>query len=143
MGRNIQAIKDVSYQSIDDRGILKLIDQVRKGISSDLFYNSILHAFSFSLSDWANYLHLSERTMQRYRMEKKNFEPIQSERILELTMLYNYGIQVFGTQTDFDTWLESKNVALGGIKPKNLLDTSYGISLLKDELTRIEHGILA
>jgi putative toxin-antitoxin system antitoxin component (TIGR02293 family) len=58
-------------------------------------------------------------------------------------MLYYYGIEVFGGQERFNTWLTTKNTALGGIKPKDLLDSSFGIQMLKDELTRIEHGVLA
>ncbi|NEN24917.1 DUF2384 domain-containing protein, partial [Cryomorpha ignava] len=40
-------------------------------------------------------------------------------------------------------WLDSNIVALGGIKPKTLLDSSFGISILNQELIRIEHGVLA
>ncbi len=143
MSKSIQAFNNISYQSVDDKDILKLIDIVRKGLSSDSFYSSILVNFSFSLSDWAGFLHLSERTLQRYRITHKTFEPIQSEKILELTMLFSYGISVFGDKANFETWLESINIALGSVKPKDLLDTNYGINLLKDELTRIEHGVLA
>ena len=42
-----------------------------------------------------------------------------------------------------NTWLETKNIMLGGVKPKDLLDNTFGISLVKDELTRIEYGVLA
>lgn len=143
MSKSFQALKNISYQSVDDKDILKLIDIVRKGLPSDSFYSSILVNFSFSLSDWAGFLHLSERTLQRYRITHKTFEPIQSEKILELTMLFSYGISVFGDKANFETWLESFNIALGSVKPKDLLDTNYGINLLKDELTRIEHGVLA
>ena len=86
---------------------------------------------------------MSERTMQRYKKEKKTFDPIYSEKILEVMLLYKLGINVFGNKEKFISWIETKNLALGGVKPKELLDNTFGISLLKDELTRIEHGILA
>ncbi len=97
----------------------------------------------FSLDDWSSFLHLSERTMQRYKKEKKTFDPIHSERILEITMLYNRGTEVFGKSEKFNSWLNSKSIALGGIRPKELLDSTFGIGMLKNELTRIEHGVLA
>ena len=81
--------------------------------------------------------------MQRYKKEKKSFDPIYSEKILEVTLLYNLGAEVFGNKDKFNTWLETKNLALGRIKPKGLLDNTFGIGLLKDELTRIEYGTLA
>jgi putative toxin-antitoxin system antitoxin component (TIGR02293 family) len=143
MEASIQALTNVSYGSVDDKGVLNLIAQVRKGIPGNLFYSVIMKSFSFSAADWASLLHLSERTLQRYRAANKTFEPLQSERILELTMLLNYGAAVFGSKEAFDTWLSAESIALGGIRPKAFLDTSYGINLLKDELTRIEHGVLA
>jgi putative toxin-antitoxin system antitoxin component (TIGR02293 family) len=97
----------------------------------------------FSLSEWASYLQVSERTLHRNQKEKKPFQPVQSERIIELFMLYQYGTEVFGDKGNFDKWLNARSVALGGIAPKELLDTKFGISMVKDALTRIEHGILA
>ena len=58
-------------------------------------------------------------------------------------LIYKLGVNVFGDKEKFISWSETKNLALGGVKPKELLDNTFGISLLKDELTRIEHGILA
>ena len=39
--------------------------------------------------------------------------------------------------------MNSKILALGGIKPRELLDSSIGIEILNDELTAIEYGIFA
>jgi len=57
--------------------------------------------------------------------------------------LYKYGIEVFGNEEKFIAWLEIKNIALGGKKPKEMLDTNLNIELVKDELIRIEYGIFA
>jgi uncharacterized protein (DUF2384 family) len=65
------------------------------------------------------------------------------ENIIQISELYNLGIEVFGDKDKFNIWLETQNLALGGIRPKELLDNSFGIGLLKDELLRIEQGILA
>ena len=81
--------------------------------------------------------------MQRYKKEGLSFETLQSERILDIALLQRKGIEVFGNTDNFFTWLKSINISLGGIKPLELLDNSFGIGLLKDELLRIEHGILA
>lgn len=131
-----------SYAAADNNNILEIIDIVRNGISYKDF-SRIADDAPFSLTEWANYLQISERTIQRNQKEKKSFQPIQSERIVELSMLYQYGVDVFGDKDNFNTWLNSVSVALGGRTPKNLLDTKFGISMVKDELGRIEHGILA
>jgi putative toxin-antitoxin system antitoxin component (TIGR02293 family) len=133
---------DISYSSVDDRDVLQLISTIREGIKYALFI-SLAEKSPFSLSEWSGFLHISERTMQRYKKEKKSFDPIYSEKILEVTLLYKFGIEVFGSNEKFNAWLETKNIVLGGVKPKAMLDNTFGINLVKDELTRIEYGVLA
>lgn len=121
---------------------LQLVSMVRQGVDYALFEKFSAQT-PFSMAEWADYLHLSERTIQRYKKEQSAFEPSQSERILEIILLFKQGEQVFGKKEKFYTWLNAESVALGHIKPKDLLDSSFGINLLKDELIKIEHGILA
>jgi len=132
----------VSYHSLDDARMITLIDSIRKGISFPLFL-SLVNRSPFTLPEWSSFLHLSERTIQRYRKEKRHFDPVHSEKILEITLLYNLGIEIFGDTNRFDAWLDTGNIALGGNKPKAFLDSTLGIGMLKDELTRIEQGVLA
>lgn len=134
--------RNISYNLTDDKDILYLISLVRQGIKFTVFF-AMAEKSPFSLNEWSSFLHISERTMQRYKREKKTFDPIYAQRILEITMLYQFGIDVFGTNEKFNNWLEATNLVLGGIKPKEFLDNSFGINLLKDELTRIEQGVLA
>ena len=132
----------ITYNALDDRNALILINAIKKGINYS-FFERLAKNIPFTLHEWAAFLHVSERSLQRYRKDKSSFNAITSERIVEITMLNKYGIEVFGGQERFNTWLTTKNTALGGIKPKDLLDSSFGIQMLKDELTRIEHGVLA
>lgn len=134
--------KRMSYSSIDNKNILYLIKTIRSGIRFSSFI-AFVDKSPFSIVEWSDFLHLSERTMQRYKKEKKSFDPIYAEKIIEIVLLYKFGIDVFGSKEKFNTWIDTKNVALGGIKPKELLDNTFGIGLLKDELTRIEYGVLA
>ena len=143
MGKAIELKENqISYNSVDDKDILVLIRYVKNGFRFSSF-TSLSKNIPFSLNEWSYFLNMSERTMQRYKKEKKTFDPIYSEKILEVMLLYKLGINVFGNKEKFISWIEAKNLALGGVKPKELLDNTFGISLLKDELTRIEHGILA
>jgi putative toxin-antitoxin system antitoxin component (TIGR02293 family) len=135
-------VNDISYNATDDKDVIKFIKAVRLGIAFALFHD-FAKKTPFSLAEWSTFLNMSERTMQRHKREKKVFDPIYSEKILQITLLYNLGTEVFGDKKKFNTWLETQNLALGGIKPKEFLDNTFGIGLLKDELTRIEHGILA
>jgi putative toxin-antitoxin system antitoxin component (TIGR02293 family) len=133
---------EISYSSIDDKNIMSLIEMVRQGIKSSIFFNFV-NKSPFSLTEWSVFLHISERTMHRYQKEKRTFDSLQSEKILEIALLYKKGIEVFGNSDKFNVWLESENLALGKVRPKKMFDSTFGIHLLKDELTRIEYGILA
>jgi len=132
----------VSAYSIVDNDIVSLINTVRKGINFSSFQN-IAQTSNFNLRDWSTILHLSERTMQRYKKESLPFEPLQSEKILQVALIFQKGQEVFGNTDKFNKWLDEENQAIGKIKPKELLDNSFGIRMIEDELTKIEYGILA
>jgi len=132
----------ITYATLDNKNAYSLINAIKEGIRFS-FFEKLAKNIPFTLREWASYLHLSERSLQRFKKEKGTFNTVSSEKIIEITMLNKYGIEVFDDQDKFNVWLLTKNVALGGIKPKDLLDSSFGIQLLKDELTRIEYGILA
>lgn len=131
-----------TYRSVDDKDVFELIDAVRQGISYPDF-EKIYKGAPFLLSEWANFLQISERTIQRNEKEKKGFQPIQSERIIDIAMLYQYGLGVFDDKENLDIWLNSRSIALGGRTPRELLDTRWGVGMVKDELGRIEQGIFA
>ena len=127
---------------ISQTDIMSMINFIRKGISFNSFM-SLVNRTGFNLSDWAKFMHISERSIQRYRQEKRKFDPLQSERILEIALLYKKGIEVFGSDEKFRLWLHTNCIALGNVKPVELFDNSFGIGLLQDELGRIDHGIFA
>ncbi|MDO6472154.1 MbcA/ParS/Xre antitoxin family protein [Maribacter sp. 1_MG-2023] len=61
----------------------------------------------------------------------------------EIQKLNKFGNEVFGDNTNFEKWLNSKSITLGNVEPKSFLKTFEGIQLVKDELGRIEHGIIS
>ncbi len=127
-------------KSLDNSAQLLVI--ARNGIKYKLF-EEIMKASPFSMKEWSRYLHLTERTIQRYKNENKSFEIIQSEKIIELSKMLKKGNEVFGNTDNFKKWLNTAIIALGGVMPKDILDSSFGIDMVMDELGRIEHGILA
>lgn len=130
------------YGSFDDAGIFGLMDAVKRGVSFKAF-EGISKKFPFNMQNWADFLHVSGKTLSRYQKEDKTFDAPQTERILQIEMLYSRGVEVFGSEDYFMKWLQSESLVLGKKKPQEFLDSSFGITLLMDELTRIEHGILA
>ena len=125
---------------LDDN--FKLVTLSRKGVPFSLF-SKLVDKSPFTFKEWSTFLHLTERTLQRYKKESKSFDPIQAEKILEIALLQKQGAGVFGNAVLFNKWMSSNLISLGGVMPKELLDSSFGIDLIKEELIRIEHGVLA
>lgn len=136
--------KKITYPDAPDTPSLLeepgMIELVREGLSFKEFL-SALKLSPFNIKEWAKLLHLSERTLQRYENAYKSFEPLQSERILEIKRLNVKGVNVFGSNKAYRGWLEAPSIALGGVPPISLLDSAIGIHMVYDELGRIEHGI--
>jgi putative toxin-antitoxin system antitoxin component (TIGR02293 family) len=133
---------DAAYLNPEDYSIFSFIDMIRKGVTFSAF-SGFAKRIPFSMQEWASFLHISERTLQRYQQDKRRFDALQSEKIIEIALFYKKGIQVLGTKENLNTWLNTTNLVLGKVQPKALLDSSFGIRLLQDELSRIEHGIFA
>ena len=134
-------IKNVNETSLNESDRLqRLIDlEVKKGIPKK-FLDKTMSLMKISLQEMSDILHVSERTLRRYD-DKTILNTKQSERIVELTKLYQYGEEVLGDITKFNHWMDSKILAIGNKKPKEFLDTSIGINMLKNILGRIEHGV--
>lgn len=118
-----------------------IIKIIREGLPYTLF-NKIKKITPFSEDEWANYLNISKKTLQRHKeKEGYNFKPIHTEKIIELAEVNNFGKEVFDTTEQFYLWLKTPSFALGNLKPLELLKDSYGKELVMAELNRINHGV--
>lgn len=132
----------ISYVDFFQNKLL-LIKAIRKGLPYKIF-NQIKSFTPFTDTDWAEYLDLSLKTLQRYRVEKDfYFKPIHTEKIFELAEVTNFGIEVFSSSEKFYSWLNTPSYVLSNYKPAELLRDSYGKEMVMAELNRIEHGIFA
>ena len=61
----------------------------------------------------------------------------------EKEILFTLGNEIFEDSNKFEQWLHSTNIALGGVKPIDLLNTAEGIHEVITLLHRIEHGIFS
>jgi putative toxin-antitoxin system antitoxin component (TIGR02293 family) len=119
-----------------------LLQQSRDGVSPHSFY-LIMAEGPLSLQEWLELMYISEEEMLKYHRARKPLGPLQSARILEIARLLRKGESVFEDRERFKNWLNAKVPALGSVTPKSLLDSTFGVAIVHDELTRIEHGVLA
>jgi putative toxin-antitoxin system antitoxin component (TIGR02293 family) len=117
-----------------------MIAVIREGIPYS-FFDKIQDFTPFSESDWAMFLDISTKSLQRYKQSHKTFKPIQSEKIIEMAEVTKVGLEVFSDIEKFKLWLNTPNYALGSITPIELIKDSYGKELVIAELTRIQYGI--
>ena len=130
-------IKGLS-ELLEDKLLLALV--IREGLPYKLF-EIIQKNTPFSDSNWANFLGISSKSIQRYKKESKTFKSLQTEKILEITEVCSLGIDIFEDINKFKLWLNTPNFAVGKIAPIELLGDSYGKELVMTELVRIDHGI--
>ena len=138
-GKTIKA-NEITYLSVLQDKLL-IAKAVRHGVPNSLF-KEIKTNSPFDDIQWSSFLDINIRTLQRYKSAKNHvYKPLQSERIFELAEVVSMGDIVFDTPEHFSIWLNTPSMALGGEKPVNLLDSSYGKDLVLAELNRIEHGV--
>ncbi len=131
----------VSYgEFLEDK--MLIIAAIRKGIPYSLF-DLIQEYTPFTENDWADFLGISTKSLQRYRLSPgHHFKPIHTEKIIEMSEVTLVGLDVFGNLEKLKLWLNTPNYALDKLKPIELIKDSYGKELVMGELIRINHGIL-
>ena len=111
-----------------------------RGLSAGIISNFRTY-FKLTRELTAHMLNISEPTLYRWIKSNRILERNYSVKLFEITDLFVYGSEVFGSQDNFFKWLNLPNTALGGMEPQELINISGGVSKISDEIRRIEHGV--
>lgn len=130
---------EASPDHTDDRTVF--MKKSRDGISKKKLAE-LSEKTDISVPDFSGLLHISLRTIQRYNDEDL-FDTHVSEHALMINKLYEKGQSLFGAPQRFNDWMKRPKKFFGDAKPVDMLDTFTGIDWVMEELTRIEHGVLA
>ena len=85
---------------------------------------------------------ISFRTYQRRRDAlDKPLSPQQSGRTWKFAEILSRAIELFGSRSQAEEWLERPAMALDQRKPIDLLSTPAGVESIEDHLTRLEYGV--
>jgi len=120
---------------------LLVIESIREGLSLSKLL-PIISSMRISMSELADILHISLRTLQRYP-DDKVLDTDSSSKGIRLIQLYNHGVAVFEDPDDFADWIRSEVAALDYNTPYSLLDTPIGFDLVDHILGRIDYGVFA
>jgi putative toxin-antitoxin system antitoxin component (TIGR02293 family) len=118
-----------------------ILNTSRKGLPKHILM-ALAKKISLTLQEFANIMHISERTLQRYE-DDTLIKTEYTEKAIELARLYTRGEEVFGSLDKFKLWMKTPLHVFKGECPVSLLDTSIGFDMIFKELGRIEHGIFA
>lgn len=100
---------------------------------TDLPVKHVLHWFG-----------VPQTTYNKKKKDKDLLAGKDSEQVLILTELLDFGIDVFNNETEkFQRWLKKPNISLGGVTPESLFDSLTGIQEVKNSLNRLEYGNMA
>jgi putative toxin-antitoxin system antitoxin component (TIGR02293 family) len=116
-------------------------DFVRKGLPK----RSALHLqalLGLTARDMSMLLDMSYRTFQR-KGEDDLLGLSSTEQLVEIAEVVEHALGVFGEQHHVIDWLNTSLVGLGGRKPIELLDNSFGIRAVRHALGRLEHGVFS
>jgi putative toxin-antitoxin system antitoxin component (TIGR02293 family) len=87
---------------------------------------------------------MPQTTYNKKMAEHSLLDSRNSELIVLITELIDYGLEVFNSEEEkFQRWLKKPNLSLEGNSPESLLDTITGIDEVRFCLNRIEFGNFA
>ncbi|MFC0878718.1 antitoxin Xre/MbcA/ParS toxin-binding domain-containing protein [Saccharicrinis sp. FJH2] len=89
------------------------------------------------ISDWLN---ISVKTLRNYRKPANKIKDNVKEQLLLLLSLFAHGKEIFGTNDDFNAWLNQENFYFDGKAPVSYLNTIAGIRFVESRLIAMEYG---
>lgn len=117
---------------------LELREKVREGLTpKDI--EPIKNYLQLSQSRLAETAAVSESTVSRWSASS----PIgksASAQFIKIDQLIAQGVELFGTEDAFHEWLTSTNLALGNVKPLDLLVDPVGLDMVEAAIDAMNHG---
>lgn len=91
-----------------------------------------------------HYLGVAQTTYNKKKREKDHLSGRDSEVVLVLSEVLDFGLEVFNNEEEkFQRWLKKPNLSLGGVAPESLFDSLTGIQVVRNALNRLEYGNMA
>lgn len=128
--RNIKVENTFDYIELSRKGLsVKQLHDILK--FTNISTHTLLEITSFS-------------SQQINKQNENEILPTElSVQLIQIVELYTKGYELFEDKQKFRQWMDTNIPGLGNSQPKSLLDTTFGIQLIINELGRLEHGIIS
>ncbi|MEM7548272.1 MAG: antitoxin Xre/MbcA/ParS toxin-binding domain-containing protein [Bacteroidota bacterium] len=107
-----------------------------------VFLKNFIDAIGSSQNTSSKLLGISTRTLQR-ELNNKYLSADLSDRFLQIIELYKEGEEAFFNLDTFKNWLNTEKSVFQGKRPFDLIRSTTGIQLVKEEIMRTKFGVLS
>ena len=117
---------------------LALVELTRHGLPGDSI-KVLSKNLGITVTELSRFLRVSSHTLMRHRGKLINKH--LSDQLLMIGIVVVRSIELFQSNEKASRWLRSPVLALGNIRPLDLLDTTTGVTLVLNLLGKIEQGV--
>ena len=122
---------------------MERVSVIRKGVAYDVI-ETVSKRLNKPVKSMLSIVGMPQTTYNKRKNERALLDRRDSELMVLITELLDYGIEVFNNEEEkFQRWLKKSNQSLGGNTPESMLDTVTGIDEVGYCLNRIEYGNFA
>jgi putative toxin-antitoxin system antitoxin component (TIGR02293 family) len=133
----------VSNEEITWGNRFERVELIRKGLPYESI-DAIGQKANLPIRQMLYYLGVPQTTYNKKKREHDLLSGRDSEVVLLLSEVLDYGLEVFnGEREKFQRWLKKSNVSLGNVAPESLFDSITGIQEVRNALNRVEYGNMA
>ena len=115
-----------------------LIEMTRRGLPGNAI-DTLAGQLGVTATEMSRYLHVSHRTLVRNR--GKTLDKHLSDHLVTVGKVFARSVEIFRSTDNASRWLKSPLLALGSVRPLDLLDTTTGVTMVMNALGRIEQGV--
>ena len=116
-----------------------LIELARFGLTKASI-DSLIETLKISVDEIVALLPISRRTLERCEPTQR-LSPDLSDRLIQIAKVYSRTLEVFGDRDLALSWLKSPCRAFGDAVPLSYLNLASGMTIVMDELGRIDYGV--
>ncbi len=124
-----------------DKGMLSFDAIIRKGIPYSTV-GLVKEALNLTDNEFADYLGISLRTLQRKRDSREKLSISEGDRLFRIARIFALAVSVLENEEMARKWLHRPQRGLGGRVPIHVIHTEAGAQEVEDLLEKIEFGVL-